>query len=51
MEYAETDDLVVVCGKGHERSIELDNQFFPWDDREVVKEEIVRLAKKREDPS
>ena len=51
MEYAEADDLVVVCGKGHEHSIELDNQFFPWDDREVVKEEIARLAKKHEDPS
>ena len=37
-------DLVVICGKGHERSIELGGESIPWDDREVTREELARLG-------
>ena len=43
LERAKPTDLVVICGKGHELSMELNDQFVPWDDREVVRQEISRL--------
>ena len=43
LERAKPTDLVVICGKGHELSMELSDQFVPWDDREVVRQEIARL--------
>ncbi len=43
LEHAKPTDLVVICGKGHELSMELNDQFVPWDDREVVRQEMARL--------
>lgn len=43
LERAKPTDLVVICGKGHELSMELNDQFVPWDDREVVRQEISQL--------
>ncbi len=41
---AEPGDSVVICGKGHERSIELGGDSIPWDDREVTREELAKLG-------
>ncbi len=41
---AEPGDLVVICGKGHERSIELGGASIPWDDRDVTREELAKLG-------
>ena len=41
---AQPGDTVVICGKGHERSIELGGDSIPWDDREVTREELARLG-------
>ena len=41
---AEPGDSVVICGKGHERSIELGGESIPWDDREVTREELAKLG-------
>ncbi|HCV00570.1 MAG TPA: UDP-N-acetylmuramoyl-L-alanyl-D-glutamate--2,6-diaminopimelate ligase [Dehalococcoidia bacterium] len=41
---AEEGDSVVICGKGHERSIELGGASIPWDDREVTREELAKLG-------
>ncbi len=41
---AEPGDTVVICGKGHERSIELGGASIPWDDRDVTREELARLG-------
>ena len=37
-------DLVVICGKGHERSIEMGDRTIPWDDRDVTREELAKLG-------
>jgi UDP-N-acetylmuramoyl-L-alanyl-D-glutamate--2,6-diaminopimelate ligase len=39
---AEAGDLVLVAGKGHERSIERAGGAQPWDDREVTREQIAQ---------
>ncbi|MXY72884.1 MAG: UDP-N-acetylmuramoyl-L-alanyl-D-glutamate--2,6-diaminopimelate ligase [Dehalococcoidia bacterium] len=41
---AEPGDSIVICGKGHERSIELGGESIPWDDREVTREELAKLG-------
>lgn len=41
---ATADDLVVICGKGHEQSIIIGDQPLPWDDREVTREELANLG-------
>lgn len=38
-----SDDLVVVTGKGHEQSLNVDGREMPWDDRRVVREELSKL--------
>jgi len=37
---AAPDDIVVICGKGHEQSMIYGDQSLPWDDREVAREEL-----------
>ncbi|MCL5090745.1 MAG: UDP-N-acetylmuramoyl-L-alanyl-D-glutamate--2,6-diaminopimelate ligase [Patescibacteria group bacterium] len=44
VERAEKDDIVVVCGKGHERSMCFGNKEYPWSDQEEMKEAISKLA-------
>jgi len=40
-------DLVVICGKGHEKSIVYGHESRPWDDREVTREELGKLGHHR----
>lgn len=40
-------DVVVIAGKGHETRQELDGKSVPFDDRDVVREELVSLGKPR----
>ena len=40
LQYAEKDDFVLILGKGHEKSIELNGEFIPWDDRKITNELI-----------
>lgn len=37
-------DVVVICGKGHEKSMVFGTQSLPWDDRDVTREELARLG-------
>lgn len=37
-------DLVVITGKGHEQSLNVDGIEMPWDDRRIVEEELSRLG-------
>lgn len=37
-------DVVVVCGKGHEKSMVFGDGSRPWDDRDVAREELSRLG-------
>jgi UDP-N-acetylmuramoyl-L-alanyl-D-glutamate--2,6-diaminopimelate ligase len=39
---AEAGDLVLIAGKGHERSIERADGPQPWDDRQVTREQIAQ---------
>ena len=41
---ASAGDLVVVTGKGHEQSLNIDGQEIPWDDRAVVREELEKVV-------
>ncbi len=41
---AQAGDIVVICGKGHEKSIVYGTESLPWDDREVTREELARLG-------
>ena len=38
-------DLVVICGKGHEQSLNIDGAEIHWDDRTVMREELEKLNK------
>lgn len=40
---AQKNDIVVVCGKGHEQSLNIDGKEVPWDDRKVIREELQSL--------
>ncbi len=39
---ADTGDIVLVAGKGHERGQEIQGVVHPFDDRDVVREELTR---------
>ncbi len=41
---AQPGDIVVILGKGHEKSIILGTQSIPWDDRDVTREELAKLG-------
>ncbi|MBA4179099.1 MAG: UDP-N-acetylmuramoyl-L-alanyl-D-glutamate--2,6-diaminopimelate ligase [Anaerolinea sp.] len=41
---AKAGDIVVVAGKGHEKSILYGQESRPWDDRAVTREELARLG-------
>lgn len=42
---AQTGDVVVACGKGHEQSLCFGTTEVPWDDREAMRKAIRQLAK------
>jgi UDP-N-acetylmuramoyl-L-alanyl-D-glutamate--2,6-diaminopimelate ligase len=44
VELARDDDLIVIAGKGHEQGQEVAGEVLPFDDREVVREELRRLG-------
>lgn len=45
LEMAKTDDIVLVAGKGHEKSINLGGREYPWSDAEIVREEMKEIQK------
>ncbi len=47
LEMAGPDDFVVIAGKGHERTMEINKQIFPFVDADEAKEAIHELAEKR----
>lgn len=40
---ATTNDIVLITGKGAEQSMMIGGRIFPWDDRQVVREEVAKL--------
>lgn len=44
LQRARPDDIVIICGKGHEKSMIYGSQSVPWDDRDVTREELARLG-------
>jgi UDP-N-acetylmuramoyl-L-alanyl-D-glutamate--2,6-diaminopimelate ligase len=44
VEAAEPGDVVLVAGKGHEQGQEIGGVVLPFDDREVVREALRKLA-------
>jgi UDP-N-acetylmuramoyl-L-alanyl-D-glutamate--2,6-diaminopimelate ligase len=45
VELADEDDLVIICGKGHEQSMCFGETEFPWDDRTALKSALSSLLK------
>ncbi|MBI3632326.1 MAG: UDP-N-acetylmuramoyl-L-alanyl-D-glutamate--2,6-diaminopimelate ligase [Candidatus Vogelbacteria bacterium] len=43
---AQPNDVVLITGKGSEQSIIIGGKTYPWDDRNVVKEELIKLNDK-----
>ena len=39
-EGARSGDVVLIAGKGHEPYLIVGNEYLPWDDREVAREEL-----------
>ncbi len=46
LELAQPNDVVLITGKGAEQSIVIGGKSSPWDDREVVREELGKILKK-----
>jgi len=44
LEQAEDGDVVVIAGKGHEQGQEFAGSTIPFDDREVARDALRRLA-------
>ena len=47
VEAAEPGDVVLVAGKGHEQGQEIGGVVLPFDDREVAREALRKLARAR----
>ena len=47
---ARPNDIVIITGKGAENKMMVKNGWIPWDDREVVKEELMKLNTKLDFP-
>jgi UDP-N-acetylmuramoyl-L-alanyl-D-glutamate--2,6-diaminopimelate ligase len=45
VELANEDDLVIICGKGHEQSMCFGETEFPWDDRIALRSALSSLLK------
>jgi len=41
---AQKDDIVVVCGKGHERSMCFGKREYPWSDQEAVRKALRKVS-------
>ncbi|MEK9173552.1 MAG: cyanophycin synthetase, partial [Patescibacteria group bacterium] len=41
---AHEDDVVIITGKGAEQSMIIKNRTIPWDDREVVRQELEKIT-------
>ena len=44
IEHARAGDVVIVCGKGHERSMCFGTTEYPWSDQEAVRTALARFA-------
>jgi UDP-N-acetylmuramoyl-L-alanyl-D-glutamate--2,6-diaminopimelate ligase len=40
---AKTGDIVLIAGKGHETTQSVDGDKFPFDDKQIAREELERL--------
>jgi UDP-N-acetylmuramoyl-L-alanyl-D-glutamate--2,6-diaminopimelate ligase len=45
VELAKKDDLVIICGKGHEQSMCFGKTEYPWDDRIALRSAVASLMK------
>ena len=45
LEIAETGDLILIAGKGHEQSIERSDGTYAWDDRKITRQKIAEIFK------
>ncbi len=45
IEFAEKDDMVIACGKGHEQSMCFETTEYAWDDRTAVRAALAELLK------
>jgi UDP-N-acetylmuramoyl-L-alanyl-D-glutamate--2,6-diaminopimelate ligase len=45
VELAEKDDLVIICGKGHEQSMCFGDEEYPWDDRIALRAAMASILK------
>jgi len=43
-------DLVLLCGKGHERSMCYGTTEYPWSDQEAARMALARRLRKDQDP-
>ena len=43
LQLATTDDLVIICGKGHEQSMCFEETEYPWDDRTATRAALAEM--------
>ena len=48
---ARQNDTVIITGKGAENKMMVKNGWIPWDDREIVKEELIKIIAKLDFPA
>ena len=48
---AEPEDIVLICGKGHEQSMCFGTTEYPWDDREATRQALQAYLKNKPMPS